>query len=489
MAGELATSGVPGLDHLIRGGFPAGRLYLVHGRTGSGKTTLGMQFALAGANDGESTLYVALAESLAEMSHIAASHGWNLDGIELFAPQTVELDSQGESEYTLFHPGEVELTGLVSSIIERIRACNPSRVVIDSVSEIRVLARDPLLLLRQMRKLRSALVESGCTGLLLENPKAHGEQSGTLETFAHGIIELEYDASRYGLSRRRVSIQKLRGVDCISGQHDVKLAKGGMRVFPRLQAIRKEPCLPETMQSGSDELDELCGGGLASGSSTMIIGPAGTGKSTVAAQYTLAAARRGQRSSLFVFDETEDTCRSRWRGMNMPIGDYVDEGVIQVLTADPTELSPGEFCHRVRQTVEHNQSRLVIIDSLSGYMQVLPEPSFMEVHLFELLKYLNARNVLSLLIVTQHGILGEALESPIDVSYLIDTIMLLRFFEMHGEVHKAISVVKKRHGNHERTIRECRIGGAGLHIGPPLRDFHGVLSGIPTFAGRQRELM
>lgn len=489
MTEKLAKSGVPGLDYLIGGGFPPRHIYLVSGRTGSGKTTLGMQFALEGVRAGETTLYVGLAETSAEMSQIAASHGWSLEGITLFVPRTAEFDPDGESDYTLFHPGEVELTGLVTKIIDRIRADSPSRVVIDSVSEIRVLARDPLLLLRQMQKLRSALVESGCTGLLLENPHARGATSGTLETFAHGILELEYDSSRYGVSRRHVSVQKLRGVDCISGRHDFRLAPGGISVFPRLQATRDGPCEVEILGSGSEELDALCGGGLQSGSSTMIIGPAGTGKSTVAAQFALAAARRGQRSSLFVFDETEESCRSRWRSMNMPVGDYIDDGLIQVLPADPTELSPGEFCHKVRQSVEHDGSRLVIIDSLSGYMQVLPEPSFMEVHLFELIKYLDAKNVLSLLIVTQHGILGAALESPIDVSYLIDTILLLRFFEVEGEVHKAISVVKKRHGSHEPTIRECHLGDQGLRVGQPLRDFHGVLSGIPTFIGKERELI
>lgn len=489
MAPGLAKSGVPGLDHLIGGGFPAGRIYLVNGRTGSGKTTLGTQFALAGASAGEVTLYVALAETPAEMSQIAATHGWNLEDITIFAPQTTELGSKGESDYTLFHPGEVELTGLVTRIIDRVRHEKPARVVIDSVSEIRVLARDPLLLLRQMRKLRSALVESGCTGLLLENPHSRGSQSTTLETFAHGIVELDYDLSRYGLSRRRIAVQKLRGVASISGQHDIKLATGGMQVFPRLQAARDGPCETYTLKSGSEELDALCGGGLPSGSSAMIIGPAGTGKSTVAAQFALAAARRGQKSSLFVFDETEDSCRTRWRSMNMPVGDYVDEGLIHVRTVDPTELSPGEFCHKIRQAVEENRSHLVAIDSLSGYMQVVPEPAFMDVHLFELLKYLNAKNVLSLLIVTQHGILGEALDSPIDVSYLIDTILLLRFFEMHGEVRKAISVVKKRHGRHEPTIRECHLGDHGLRVGQPLRDFQGVLSGIPTFVGERRQLM
>ena len=488
MANELAKSGVPGLDRLMDGGFPKGHIYIALGRTGSGKTTLGMQFALEGARVGEKTLYVALAETTAEISKIAASHEWGLEGIDLFAPHTAEFESEGESDYTLFHPGEVELAGLVTSIIERIKADGPSRIVIDSVSEIRVLARDPLMLLRQMRKLRSALMESGCTGLLLEHSHSTGGP-GTLETFAHGIVELEFDTSHYGLSRRRVAIQKLRGVDCVSGWHDFKLSTGGMTVFPRLVAVREAAYEPTVFESGSTELDMLCGGGLHSGSSTMIVGPAGTGKSTVATLYALAAARRGQRSSLFVFDETEDACRSRWGSMNIPIGEFMDKGLIHVQTADPTEVSPGEFCHNVRRSVEHDDSRLIVIDSLSGYMQVLPERYFMEVHLFELLKYLGSMNVLSLLIVTQHGILGDSLESPIDVSYLIDTVMLLRYFEMQGKVRKAISIVKKRHGSHESTIREAHLGDGGLTVGQPLHDFQGVLSGTPTFVGKQQALM
>ena len=489
MTEELARSGVPGLDYLIGGGFPTRRIYLVQGRTGSGKTTLGMQFAREGARNGETTLYVALAESAAELSQISASHNWSLDGVSIFTPATGDSETGGESDYTLFHPGEVELTGIVTKIIDRIHADNPSRVVIDSISEVRILARDALILLRQMRKLGMALVETGCTGLLLENPHSWGRGSGTLETFAHGIIDLEYDSNRYGTSRRRVSVLKLRGANCISGKHDMKLETGGVTVFPKLVATRDASCEYERLSSGCDELDSLCGGGLESGTSTMIIGPAGTGKSTVVAQFALAAARRGQKSSLFVFDETEDSCRLRWQRMKMPIGEYVDRGLIQVIPADPTGLSPGELCHKIRRSVDHDGSRIIVIDSLSGYMQVLPEPGFMEVHLFELLKYLDAKNVLSLLIVTQHGILGSALESPIDVSYLIDTILLMRFFEVSGEVRKAISVVKKRHGSHERTIRECALGERGLRIGKPLQDFHGVLSGIPTFVGKDRQLM
>jgi circadian clock protein KaiC len=485
----LVSSGIAGLDYLLGGGFPARRMYLVHGPTGSGKTTLGVQFAMEGVRANETTLYVTLAESHEEMHQVAESHGWDLRGVKLFAPQTGEKDLPRD-QYTLFHPGEVELTDLINKIIEEIRQTQPARVVIDSIADIRLLARDPLILLRQMRLLRSTLADVNCTVLLLNNLLRSNDRSGSLETFAHGIIELEYSDNLYGATRRCISIIKVRGTRYVSGRHDAKITTGGLMVYPRL--VPEASTLPEEtslISSGSEELDHLCGGGLESGSSAMLIGSAGTGKSTVAAQFALAAAERGEATSMFLFDETDRSCRMRWEGMNMPLMQYVQQGLIRTCTVDPTEVSPGEFCHIVRTSVEEQDTRIVVIDSLSGYMQVMPQSRFMEVHLFELLKYLNSRNVLSILIVTQHGILGSALESPIDVSYLIDTILLMRFFEANGEVHKAISVVKKRLGKHERSIRECYIGPHGLRIGEPLQKFHGVLSGIPIYRGETGQLL
>lgn len=489
MPQELVRSGISGLDYLLGGGFPARRMYLVHGPTGSGKTTIGMQFAMEGVRSGENTLYVTLAETHGEMQQVAESHGWDIEGIRLFAPETGE-GGLPQDQYTLFHPGEVELTDLIGKITEEIRESQPARVVIDSLADIRLLARDPLILLRQMRLLRATLADVHCTVLLLNNLQRGNDHSGSLETFAHGIVELEYSDNLYGAMRRCISVIKLRGTSYVSGRHDAKIATGGLMVYPRL--------VPEAVgyaqdtsliSSGSGELDRLCGGGLESGSSAMLIGSAGTGKSTVAAQFALASAERGEASSMFLFDETDRSCRLRWEGMNMPLMRYVEQGLIRTINVDPTEVSPGEFCHVVRTSVEHNDTRIVVIDSLSGYMQVMPESRFMEVHLFELLKYLNSRNVLSILIITQHGILGSALESPIDVSYLIDTILLMRFFEAGGEVRKAISVVKKRLGRHERTIRECHIGENGLRIGEPLQKFHGVLTGIPVYRGESQQLL
>ncbi len=490
MTAKVARSGLPGLDYLLDGGLPARRIYLVNGPTGSGKTTLGMQFAMEGLRSRENVLYITLAESPGELKQVAASHGWDVDGVSLFAPHTATDDRFSEEQYTLFHPGEVELTELISQVIARIEQERPARVVIDSVAEIRLLARDPLILLRQMRMLRLALVEAQSTVLLLDNRLTGDGASNSLQTFAHGIVELDQSTARYGDARRSVSITKLRGANPVTGRHDMSLAPGGLTVFPRLSGSGPVDLADrEPVSSGSEELDRLCGGGLESGSSTMIIGPAGTGKSTVAAQYALAAAERGEPSTMYLFDETERSCRLRWRSMNMPLERHMAEGTVELVHVDPTTLSPGEFSHAVRKSVEDHGSRLVIIDSLSGYMQVMPEMRFMDVHLFELVKYLNARDVLSLLVVTQHGILGSSLETPIDVSYLIDTIVLLRFFEARGEVRKAISIVKKRLGTHERTIRECQLGKHGLRIGAPLEDFHGVLSGIPSYTGEGGELL
>jgi len=491
MAVNLARSGVPGFDYLLGGGFPADRIYLIHGPTGSGKTTLAMQFAMEGARAGETTLYVTLAESPEEIEQITASHGWDMEGVDIFAPQSATDEGDvPRDQYTLFHPGEVELTDLTNEIIAKVKNAKPARVVIDSVAEIRLLARDPLILIRQMRLLRAALTDVHCTVLLLNN-RLTGGTSGSLETFAHGIIEVEYSNSQYGATRRCISVVKLRGANPVSGRHDMSLSTGGLTIFPRLvpTGLEADEDDGELVGSGSEALDRLCGGGLERGSSVMVIGPAGTGKSTVASQYALAAAERDERTAMFVFDETERSCRTRWRGMNMPLDGHLDKGMLEINTVDPTVMSAGEFCHMVRESVERRGARLVIIDSLSGYMQVMPETRFMTVHLFELLKYLNDRGVLSILVVTQHGILGSALESPIDVSYLIDTILLLRFFESNGEVHKAISVVKKRLGMHEKSIRECRIGPNGLSVGEPLRNFQGVLSGIPSFVGERRELL
>ena len=490
MSEGLARSGLPGLDHLLGGGFPRRHIYLVNGPTGSGKTTLGMQFAMEGARAGERTLYVALAETPEEMKQVAQSHGWDLSGITVFTPRGTTEEELSSDQYTLFHPGEVELTGLISQLVRRIREDAPARLVIDSLAEIRLLARDALVLLRQMRGLRAALEDLHCTVLLLDNQVAESAGGHGLQTFAHGIVELDRSTAWYGGLRRCISVVKLRGARARMGQHDMSLDTGGITVYPRLQASpHGSPAERRLIASGSPELDRLCGGGLEAGSSSMIIGPAGTGKSTVAAQYALAAAERGERSALFLFDETERSSRLRWQSMNMPLARYVDNGLIEVREVDPTEVPPGAFCHLVRRAVEEGGVRIVIVDSLSGYMQVMPEMRFMEVHLFELLKFLNASNVLSLLVVTQHGILGSALDSPIDVSYLIDTILLLRFFEAQGEVHKAISVVKKRLGAHERTIRQCQLGENGLRIGKPLAEFQGVLSGIPTFSGEAGRLL
>lgn len=489
MPPELVTSGVPGLDYVLGGGFPARRVYLVHGPTGSGKTTLGIQFAMAGARAKERTLYVTLAETQEEMRQIADSHGWNLDGVKLFVPHTAPEGDAASDQYTLFHPGEVELTDLITKVIAEIEETKPARVVVDSLTDIRLLARDPLILLRQMRLLRAALIDTNCTVLLLNNRLSDQDRSSSLETFAHGIVELEYSNYRYGTIRRCLAVTKLRGANPITGRHDARLATGGLMVFPRLMPGPPSRASMNLIESGSPELDLLCGGGLETGSSAMLLGSAGTGKSTVAAQFLLAAAGRGEKSAMFLFDETERSCRVRWRGMNMPLDDYVDRGTIVIEAVDPTSVSPGEFCHSVRHAVEDHDVRIVVIDSLSGYMQVMPEGRFMEVHLFELLKFLNAHDVTSILIVAQHGILGSALDTPIDVSYLIDTILLMRYFEAGGEVHKAISVVKKRLGPHETTIRECRIGAQGLRVGEPLARFQGVLTGVPHFRGEQRQLL
>jgi circadian clock protein KaiC len=491
---QVVATGVKGLDSILGGGLPRDRMYLVQGDPGVGKTTLALQFLLEGRKKGENCLYVTLGETREEIDGVAASHGWALDGITIVEISTGESESEeelrDEESYDVFHPSEIELGEVMRTMIDQSKEINPARVVIDSLSEVRLLARDPLRFRRQLLALKRFFVGRGATVLLLEagsTAKIGDLQSNTL---VHGVIAMEQILPPFGLKRRRLSIVKLRGVKFDDGYHDFRVETGGLHVYPRLVASEhtngysKEP-----VYSGLKELDSLVGGGLSRGTSTIIIGPAGAGNSTLAGQYVTAAAARGERTVVFTFDESVSTFVTRSEGVGMKMRDKIENGTVLVVQIDPGELAPGQFAQMVRDSVDHHGARIVVIDSLNGYLSATPDERFLTVQLHELLTYLGNKGVCTILIVAQHGLLGEGMQTPVDASYLADSVVLLRYFEHAGRVRKAISVVKKRTGPHEQTIREFQILPGSVRVGEPLVDFQGVLRGVPLYGGAQGPLL
>lgn len=474
-------TGVGGLDEILGGGLPARRLYLVQGSAGAGKTTLALQFLLEGARAGERALYISLSETSEEVRSVARSHGWSLEGITLFEGGTRE-DTE-PSENTLFEPPEVELGERMHAILEQIETLKPSRVVLDSCSELRLLAQSPLRYRRQVLALKRHLVEEHRTVLLVDNP-APDSPDVLLQSLAHGVIILEQLSPVFGSERRRMRVLKMRGITYRGGYHDFTIRTGGIEVFPR-PARRKHggDTLGEVVSSGIAELDALLGGGPHRGTSTLIIGPAGAGKSLIGTQYAVTAARRGEPVAIFAFDEGRAVALSRARSVGLDLETFVANGTVTLQQIDPADLSAGEFAHAVRTAVDERGARVVVIDSLNGYLYAMPDEHALQAQLHELLSYLDERGVLTIIIVAQHGLLGTQLETPADVSYLADAVLLVRFFEAHGGVRKAISVLKKRTGGHERTIRELSMSPSGISVGAPLERFHGVLTGVPVFRG------
>jgi circadian clock protein KaiC len=484
---DLVDTGIDGLNHLLRGGLTRDRMYLIEGDPGTGKTTLAMQFLLEGRSQGEAGLYVTLSETEQELRAVAASHGWSLDGLELFQLSAMD-GSRQQDQYTLYHPSEVELGETMQRVTDVIERLQPTRVVLDSLSEMRLLARDPLRYRRQILSLKEFFSGRSCTVLLLDDHANEPDQQ--LRSLSHGVILLDQLPFEYGRARRRIRILKMRGVAAIEGFHDFKIQRGGLVVFPQLipspdgAAIKAEA----DVKSGVGELDLLLGGGIPWGSTTLLIGPAGSGKSTVAAHYA-ASVSLPTKAAIVLFEERPETFLRRCDGLGMHIAERVKSGAIELLQINPGDLSPGEFLHLVRGAVDVRGARLVMIDSLNGYLNAIPQSDAPLVRMHELLSYLNRRGVASLVVVAQHGIVGTAMVTPIDVSYLADTVILLRFFEAAGEVRKAISVVKKRSGPHEPTIRELRIGPGSLRVGAALNEFQGVLTGVPYYIGSTGPLL
>ena len=481
--GNRLSSGNVELDSILDGGFPENRIYLIQGEPGTGKTTLALQFLMDGGRRGEPGLYVTLSETKKELFSIAASHGWSLDAFEIYEVVTPEDSLKPESQYTIFHPAEVELSETTTAVLAQVERVKPRRVVFDSLSEMRLLARDPLRFRRQIRALKQYFAGLESTVLLLDDKVDQG-QDLQVQTVAHGVLSLEHLAVEYGMERRRLRIVKLRGSRFRGGYHDFQIRTGGLAVFPRLVASEHHQKFEhDSVSTGIQALDNLLGGGLDRGTSTLIMGPAGSGKSTLASHFAFAAAKRGERAALFIFDELKETLLSRSEGTGASLAKYVEEGKVTIQQIDPAELSPGEFVHAVRQSVDEMGARIVIIDSLNGYLNAMPEERFLTIQMHELLTYLNQQGVVTVMVMAQHGFIGANMSSPVDVSYLADGVMLLRYFEANGAIRRALSVVKKRSGAHESTIRELRLTSGGIHVGEPLRNFQGVLTGVPVFNG------
>jgi circadian clock protein KaiC len=458
-------------------------MYLLEGVPGSGKTTMALQFLIEGARRGEAVLYVTLSETEEELRGVAKSHGWALDGITIRQLVPSEDSLRSDDQYTMFHPSEVELGETTRAVLMDVERLKPVRVVFDSLSELRLLAGNPLRYRRQILALKQYFAGRNCTVLLLDDLTAAGNDL-QVQSIAHGVVRLEQSYPEYGSEKRRLIVIKYRGVRFRGGYHDCVIQRGGMEVYPRLVASEHQPTqTTEKLASGVVEIDMLLGGGIERGTSTLIVGAAGTGKSSLAGQFVAAAAARGQNAAMFIFDESVNTLLTRSAGLGIDLGTHVTSGRVTVQQVDPGAMSPGQFVHAIRRSVEKEHATVVVIDSLNGYLNAMPEERFLIIQLHELLTYLGQASVATLLIGAHQGLIGGQMITPVDASYLADSVILMRYFETKGELRQAISVVKKRGGAHERSIREFRLGSSGITVGPPLRDFRGVLTGVPVFEG------
>lgn len=478
MIAPRCPTGIIGLDDILGGGLPRDRLYLIEGRPGTGKTTLALEFLRTGIQAGEKVLYITLSETRAELDEVARSHGWDLDGLAILELSAIEAQLSVAAQNTLFHSSEVELTQTTQLLLDEIERIKPARVVFDSLSELRLLAQTSLRYRRQLLALKQFLTGRNCTTLMLDDGSSEGSDP-QVESLAHGVIVLEQFAPEYGTDRRRLRVMKIRGSKYRGGYHDFVIATGGVRVYPRLVAAEHRKAFAhDNISSGIEGLDELLGGGLMRGTSNLFIGPAGSGKSTIALKFLLEAAAHGEKSAIYSFDETLGTVMARARNLGLKLEHYVEAGVIQIHQIDPAEKSPGELAHQIRASVEQDGLRLVQIGSLNGYLHSMGDERALSLQLHELVTYLNQQGVVSIMMLAPHGMLGQ-MRAPIDVTYLADTVIALRYYEASGAVHKAVSVVKKRTGTHEQTIREVIINDREIVVGRPLTEFRGIFSGTP----------
>ncbi len=476
------STGIPGLNEILGGGLTPDRLYLLEGTPGTGKTTLALQFLLEGAARGERSLYVTLSETADELRAAAASHGWSLDGIDLYELVN-EMGLDPDSEQSILHPSEIELGETVREVIARVESVKPERVVFDSLSELRLLAQNPLRYRRQILALKQFFSKRSCTVLMLDDRTS---EAGDLQlhSIAHGVISLDQTPREFGSERRRLRVVKMRGIKFRGGYHDFVVETGGIVVFPRLVAADHHAAFDaKARPTGSAELDLLLGGGLVPGTNTLLLGPSGVGKTTTAVRCMLAALERGETATYYLFDEGLGTLITRAAMLGMDLRPHVEAGRLTLTQIDPAELSPGEFASIVRQAVEEHGSTFVAVDSLNAYLHAMPGEEYLVLQMHELLSYLNQKGVTTLLVLGQHGVIGEV-RTDIDLSYLSDCILLFRFFEARAEIRTALSVVKSRVNAHERTIRELRLSTEGLRVGEALTDFEGVLTGLPAYRGQ-----
>lgn len=489
MSTEPVPTGIPGLDHLLKGGLPPHHRYVIEGESGTGKTTIAMQFLLEGVRAGERVLLITLAEVAADLEEIGRSHGWSLEGLEIYELPAAEAARQLDSQQTIFPTSEVELTEMTDQLVDILKEKKPQRVVIDSVTELRMLAETRIRYRRQMLALSKALDDIHATTLFTDRMARPGEDR-VMDSLVHGIIRLERRTAPYGAAQRRLEIHKLRGMQYQDEWHDFNIEPGGVVVYPQPRTtVPPEHATWNVLSSGLESLDRLVGGGLELGSACLIGGASGTGKSTVADLYVYSALRQGLSAGIFVFDERPATLYKRTHDLGIPLRPYAEQGALMVRQIDTGEISPGEFSHLVRSLVEDEGVRVLLIDSLTGYLRAMPDENLVINQMHDLLNFLSRSGVLSLLIVTHHNLVGDQNQQKLDLSYLADTVILLRHFEAQGALRQAISVIKKRHSAHEKTIREIRIGPQGIEVGEPLRAFRGVLTGVPLFEGEVDALL
>ena len=484
----IAATGIEGLDYILLGGFPRNHVYLLQGDPGVGKTTLGLQFLLEGVRNGETALYITLSETRDELLAAGRSHNWDLSGIHIYE-QLIGEESLDEEETTVFYPAEVELGQTIKAFLAEVERLRPERVVLDSLSEIRLLAQSTLRYRKQILALKQFFSGRKITVLFLDDRTADVNDM-QLQSVPHGVVELERYTPLYGATRRRLQLVKVRGLNFRDGYHDFNILSGGIVVYPRLVAAEHHRGLHqiEALPSGMTELDEMLGGGIDRGTSTLIMGPAGSGKSALATQYAVAAASRGEKAAMFLFEESLSSIYNRSAALGMPLRELAENGTIAIRQIDPAQLQPGELAHLVRQSVERDGARVLVIDSLNGYLNAVPEERFLLLHLHELLSYLGQNSVATLLVFAQYGLFGMAMHSAVDVSYLADCVILLRYFEARGTIRKALSIVKKRSGIHDTAIRDLVLTRGGIKIGTPLANFRGVLSGIPSYEDVVKEI-